>query len=486
MGYLENEVADGVSPPSLSPPVRYQSSCIDKYLTESTLYPPTLSAATCNRRHASFRIWRVIDGPIDGLEGRAAMARQMKILTPLGVQREKKPGLYHDGGGLYLRVKEGGAKSWFYRFMIAGKRRDMGLGSLDTMSLTKARDAATEARKAVAAGTDPIEARNAAEAAARAAAGKIMTFENCAKAYISAMAPGWKNVKHASQWPATMETYVYPTLGKLPVNEVDTGLVMKVLEPIWTSKTETASRVRGRIEAVLTWASARGHRQGPNPAIWRGHLEALLPAKGKIAQVRHHPSLPYHQMGDFMLALRRLTSISARALEFGILTAARSGEVRGATWNEIDFERGVWTVPGGRMKAGAEHRVPLSTAAADVLKAMESLRQNDLVFPGAKHNQPLSDMALSEVCRGLGFKDDNGRIVAPHGFRASFRSWGGEVTAYSHETLEQALAHTISDAVVRAYARGDLFQKRTRLMDEWAAFIAKPSTSIGSIIAIRG
>lgn len=416
------------------------------------------------------------------------MARTSNKLTVLGVQRTKETGYHGDGGGLYLRVKSSGAKSWAFRFMIAGKAREMGLGSFDTMSLPEARAAAADARKVIAGGVDPIEAREAQEAAnaaAKIAAVKLTTFKDAAQAYIAAHGSSWRNPKHRQQWANTLASYAYPVFGDFPVNEVDTGLVLKVLEPLWNSKTETASRVRGRIEAVLDWAAARGYRSGENPCRWRGHMANLLPAKTKVRRVVHQPSLPYPQMGDFMAALRRLTSASAKALEFVILTATRSTEARAAQWVEIDLDAALWTIPAERTKGMKEHRVPLSAAAINVLKTMAEIRQSEFVFPGGRKGSPLSDMALLEVCRGLGFKDAGDRVVVPHGFRSSFRTWGGEMTGYAHEVLELALAHAVGDGVVRAYARGDLFEKRTRLMQDWADFCAEPSITKGQVVPIR-
>jgi integrase len=290
--------------------------------------------------------------------------------------------MHADGGGLYLQVTESGARTWIYRFMLNGRAREMGLGPLHTVSLAEARDRARECRKLRLEGIDPIEARNAKKAEARIAAATAMTFRESAERYIAAHKAGWKNPKHAAQWPSTLTSYVYPIFGDLPVQAIDTGLVMKALEPIWTEKPETASRVRGRIESVLDWATARGFRKGENPARWRGHLENLLPKKSKVQRVEHHPALPYDEMGDFMAALRSQEGIGARAFEFLILTAARTGEVIGARWEEFDLGQKVWTVPAERMKGGKEHRVPLSGPALAIIEEMQRARESDFVFPG--------------------------------------------------------------------------------------------------------
>jgi integrase len=279
---------------------------------------------------------------------------------------------------------------------------------------------------------------------------------------------GWKNPKHRAQWPSTLSTYVYPHFGKLPVQDVDVALVMKAVEPIWTTKPETASRVRGRIESILDWATARGYRHGENPARWRGHLDALLPTKTKVRRVQHHAALPYAQLPAFLAELRQQDGIGAKALEFAILTAARTGEVMGAKWSEIDFEARLWTVPAERMKAGREHRVPLSEPALAILKAMREVREGDFVFPGGRAGRGISNMAMIMTLRRMGRGD-----LTAHGFRSTFSDWCAEQTDFPAEAREMALAHTVSDKVEAAYRRGDLFQKRRDLMDAWANYAAK-------------
>ncbi len=343
----------------------------------------------------------------------------------------------------------------------------MGLGPLHTVKLAEARESAREARKLVLEGIDPIEARNAKRAEARLAAATAMTFEQCAEAYIAAHKAGWKNSKHAAQWPSTLKTYAYPVFGSLPVQAIDTGLIMKAIEPIWQAKPETASRVRGRIESVLDWAKVRGYRDGENPARWKGHLDCLLPARSKVAAVDHHAALPYGEMGEFVAALREHEGIAARTLEFLILTAARTGEVIGATWAEIDLEQRLWTIPGSRMKAGREHRVPLSDPAVSILEKLTD-RNKDRPFA-------ISNMAMNMLLRRMG---KNGLTV--HGFRSSFRDWAAECTHFPAEVAEMALAHAVGDKVEAAYRRGDLFLKRRQLMDAWAKHCETPG-SIGEI-----
>lgn len=411
------------------------------------------------------------------------MARLTARLKPLEVSRKKKPGMYPDGGGLYLQVTGEKVKSWIYRFMLNRRARYMGLGPFPTVTLAEARAKASECRKLRVAGIDPIEESRQARAKVRLEAAKAITFNDAAEAYVEAHEAGWRNAKHAAQWRATLATYAFPVFGALPVQNVDVGLVMKTLEPIWTAKTETASRVRGRIESVLDWAAARGYRIGENPARWRGHLENLLPKRASVQKVEHHAALPYGEIGAFMEALRRQEGVAARALEFLILTATRTSETIGATWTEIDFDGKVWTIPGERIKAGKQHRVPLSDRAVAILKDMRRRRETDdenaPVFPGGKQGRPLSNMAVLALLKRMGRPD-----LTAHGFRSTFRDWTAERTSYPREVAEMALAHAVSDKVEAAYRRGDLFDKRRRLMDEWARFCAA-AEPVGKVLKLR-
>lgn len=393
------------------------------------------------------------------------MARTLNKLTTLAVQRARSPGYYGDGGGLVLQVTAGGAKSWLFRYRSAGRIREMGLGSVLAIDLARAREAAYRCRQMLQAGQDPLaERRHAAAFVARERASQ-MSFDECAAAYIDAHRTGWKNPKHASQWTNTLATYASPLIGALPVAMVDTGLIVKVLSPIWNTKTETAMRLRGRIERILGWATVSKFRDGDNPAQWRNHLQNLLADPHKIAKVSNHPALPWTQMKSFMRELRKSPGVGARALEFAILTAARSGEVRGALWKEIDFDAKLWIVPAERMKAGKEHRVPLSTGARRLLKGLSV--KGDIVFPGRKKGSFLSDMSLTAVLRRLGHGD-----ITVHGFRSSFRDWCSEAlgNAFSREVCEHALAHSLPDKVEAAYRRGDLLDKRVLLMQAWCDY----------------
>ena len=407
------------------------------------------------------------------------MALKAKELGPLEVSRLVEPKLHFVGGvaGLALQITPTGARCWVLRVAVGGKRRHMGLGGYPDVTLAGAKEAARAARAQISEGVDPVAERQAKRSALAAAVAATMTFSEAAEKYIAAHEAGWKNAKHADQWNNTLATYAYPVIGKISVGDIETAHIMRVLEPIWTTKTETASRLRGRIESVLDWATVRGFRKGDNPARWRGHIEHLLAARADVQKTVHHAAMDYREVGAFLADLRQQEGLGARALEFAILNAARSGEVRGATWSEIDLEAAVWTIPAGRMKAEKEHRVPLSAESLALLGALPRMVGTDLVFPNAK-NAVLSDMTLTAVLRRMGVP------VTAHGFRSSFRDWAGETTAYPREVIEHALAHQLRDKAEAAYARGSLFDKRRRLMADWAKFCAVSATA-GKATPIR-
>lgn len=407
------------------------------------------------------------------------MPKKAAELGPLQVSRLKEAGLHPVGGvaGLRLQVSASGARSWILRVSVGGKTREKGLGGYPDVTLAGARDAARSARAKIADGVDPIEEARAARSTLRAAVASAWTFDECSKAYIEAKSDEWTNAKHAAQWTNTLATYASPKLGNLLVRDIDLPHILAVLEPIWRVKTETASRVRMRLEAVLDWAMVKKYRDGPNPARWKGHLDKQLAKPSKVAKVVHHAALPIDSIGEFMLNLRKQDGIGARALEFTALTAARSGEVRGATWEEIDLDAKVWTVPAGRMKAGKEHRVPLSDAAIRLLRAQPRIKDVKYVFAAARGGQ-LSDMTLSAVMRRMHAP------AVPHGFRSSFNDWATERTSYPNHVIKMALAHTIGDDVEAAYRRGDLFEKRVLLMNDWAKFCEQTKTS-GAVIPIK-
>jgi integrase len=415
------------------------------------------------------------------------MARTGK-LSAIEVTKATGPAVLHDGGGLYLRVSPTSSKSWVFRFQLDGKRRDMGLGPFPDISLAEAREKATAHRKQRHHGVDPLDAKEAQRQAQLVSVAKGRTFRECASEFIEKNRPGWRNAKHQQQWVNTLATYAYPKLGELPVSAIDAGLVVQVLDPIWAEKPETASRLRGRIEAVLDAATVRGLRQGPNPAQWKGNLAHTLPARGKVRRVAHHAALAFDHMPDFLTALRCREGMSARALELAILTVARTGEALGARWGEIDLAAKIWTVPAERMKAGREHRVPLSDAALDVLEKVRPLAlmtdgEPDPaapVFPGPRRALPMSNMVLLMLLRRMGRSD-----LTAHGFRSTFSDWAAERTAYPREVVEMALAHMVENKVERAYRRGDLFDKRRRLMADWAGFCEAPPVG-NKVTPIRG
>jgi integrase len=392
----------------------------------------------------------------------ALSARQVDAL--------KAPGRYGDGHGLCLQITPSGAKSWLLRFERNGRERWMGLGPLHTVSLKEARERARKARQHLLDGVDPIEVRRSERAKAALEASKAVTFEKAATSYFDAHQAKWRNAKHRNQFISTLKEYVFPKLGKLAVADIDIGSVLSVLEPIWPTKTETASRVRSRIEAVLDWAAVRKLRTGDNPARWKGNLQHVLPARARLAKPQHHAALPYAEIPAFMAALRKRDGVAARALEFTILTAARTGEVVGARWDEIDLTARTWTVPGNRMKAGREHRVPLSDEAVKMLKALPREKNNPYVFVGLRAGG-LSNMAMAAVLRRMDCVD-----ITVHGFRSTFRDWAAESTAFPNHVVEMALAHTVGNKVEAAYRRGDLLAKRQRLAADWARFCAREGT----------
>lgn len=408
------------------------------------------------------------------------MPKKARELAPIEVQRLTKPGMHTVGGvaGLYLQVLPTGARSWILRVMVAGKRRDMGLGGFPDVTLAMAREKAREARATIEKGIDPIAQRAAVLSTLAASRGAAITFEEAARRFIAAKSVEWRNAKHGQQWANTLETYAFPVVGKLATADVALPHVLKILEPIWTTKTETAARLRGRIESILDWATVRGFRRGENPARWKGHLDKILPAPGRVAKVEHHEAVAVAALGGFIQDLRKREGIAARALEFLILTATRSGEVRGARWSEIDMEGRTWTIPPERMKAGKEHRVPLSDEALRLLEALPRFADNDMVFPSPRRAIALSDMTLTAVMRRMG------REEVPHGFRSTFRDWAAERTNYPREVAEMALAHTIGNAVEAAYRRGDLFEKRARMMQDWAKFCGT-TTPAGEVVPLR-
>lgn len=402
------------------------------------------------------------------------MPKLAKALSALEIKRLTRPGLHAVGtvSGLRLLVKDSGARSWVLRTMVGTRRAELGLGGYPTVSLAQAIDYAREALQQIRSGTDPAAERRAKRQTVE------WTFERTAHAYIEAHRPSWKNDKHAAQWESTLKAYAYPVFGNKHVRDLSKADVLAAIEPIWSTKNETASRVRNRIELVLSYAVQRELRpEGLNPARWRGNLDMALPQLSRKSRIEHHAALPIDEMHGFLQKLAQVEGTGAKALEFLILTAARSGEVRGASWPEIDLDTGTWSIPAERMKASRPHRVPLSAQAVELLEALPRFEGVDLVFPG-KSGKPLSDMTLTAVLRRLKIK------ATAHGFRSTFRDWAAERTAIPGEVAEMALAHAVGDQTEAAYRRGDLFEKRRELMSLWAQFIATPPSK-GNVRSLR-
>jgi integrase len=406
------------------------------------------------------------------------LRRTLQHLTALAISRAKKPGYMSDGGGLYLQVTASGARSWIFRFALARRRREMGLGPYPAVSLAAARKLASEARSLVKARQDPIAARDAERTRQRLQEARGITFDKAVEQFLIGNEVSWKNEKHRQQWRNTLRTYASPVIGALPVADIDTLHVTKVLDPIWHEKPATASRVRGRIERILDWARVRGYRgAGENPARWRGHLEETYPASGKVRRVKHHPAVPIDAMPKVYARLRESDGLAALALRFVILTATRASEGVGATWQEIDLDEAIWTIPAARMKGSRDHRVPLSREAVSILRKLAELRTGVHVFPGRAMGRPLSLNPLSWALRAAG-----GGEATVHGFRSTFRDWAAEHTNIPRDVAEMALAHAIGDKVEAAYRRGDLMKKRAAMMQQWATFVRTMPT--GNVVSI--
>lgn len=392
------------------------------------------------------------------------MARKTNRLTAMEVAKLEKPGYYCDGAGLYLQVSKSGSKSWIMRYTMTGKPCEMGLGSLNAFTLAEARQRATAQRKLLTDGIDPLATKRSDLLARRMAEANVITFDKAATAFIDGNKAGWRNAKHGDQWRNTLATYASPVIGALPVNQIETSHIMRILSPIWTTKTETATRVRGRIEKVLDWAKVQGYRSGDNPALWRGHLSEALPKPSKVATEDHHAALPWSEIGAFMVALRAMQGAGARAMEIIILTATRTSEVLNAKWTEIDLDGKLWTIPKERMKSFKEHRVPLSDAVIAVMTKLKAgATDSEFVFAGRKAGSTLSNM----VCLATLKRMERGDLTV-HGFRSTFRDWVSETTSYPRDVAEMALAHAIEDKSEAAYRRGDLIEKRRALMADWA------------------
>ncbi|MFZ7127721.1 MAG: tyrosine-type recombinase/integrase [Desulfobacterales bacterium] len=408
------------------------------------------------------------------------MPKVAKEMTAIEIKRLTTPGRHAVGviPGLLLVVKDTGAKSWLLRTTIGDRRRNIGLGGYPEISLAAARDRARELKDLIRQGVDPVEQRKARRRALARSQKAAITFEEAARHCHKKKSTEFRSEKHAKDWFSSVERYAIPVIGRLPVNEVDLPHILSVLQPIWTTRTETATRLRQRLENILAWATVSGYRRGDNPARWKGHLDAILPKPSKVRTKNHFSALPWREVGAFMRRLRKRKGMAARALEWIILTACRSGEVRFATWEEIDLEERIWTIPATRMKAGREHRVPLTDDAMRLLESLPRLHGSPYVFPAARGG-PLSDMTISAVCRRMKVE------AVPHGFRSTFRDWCAESTNFPREVAEMALAHTIESAVEAAYRRGDLFLKRRKLMEAWAGFVNTVPAEAATVTPIR-
>lgn len=400
-------------------------------------------------------------------------------LSPIQITRIADPGLHFVGvvPGLALQVR-GNSKSWILRVRIVGKTRDIGLGGYPDVTLAMAREKARTLREQIRQGVDPLEERRAQRAALAMAQGMRVTFSEAARAFVATKKHEWNNAKSAQQWENTLQTYAAPVIGDVYLKEIALGHVLRILEPIWTTKTETASRLRGRIESILDWAKVHGYREGENPARWKGNLDKVLSKPGKARTPKHHAALPYDEIGPFTERLRDRSGVAALALQFCILTAARSGEVRGATWGEINFKKSEWVIPAARMKAGKEHTVPLAPVAMQILKALPRGGPDEIVFK-AKRGGMLSDMTLSAVLKRMEVP------VTVHGFRSTFRDWAGETTSFPREVIEHALAHQLKDKAEAAYARSTLMPKRKRLMEAWGKYCANGGSARGQVVQMR-
>jgi integrase len=401
------------------------------------------------------------------------------MLTQRKIERAKR-GRYSDGHGLYLIVHNPNNKSFAFRYVRHGREHFMGLGAVHTVDLKQARQKAREARLLLLEGIDPLDHRKAERAKLAATKAKLLTFREAAQRYFDQHEAKWRNAKHRWQYLTTLKMFAFPVLGDMPVGEIDTPAVLRAIEPHWRSKTETMSRTRGRIEAVLDWATVRGYRSGDNPARWKGHLSEVLPKPSQVAKVEHYPALPYAKLPAFMATLSQREGVGAKALRFAILTCARTGEVIGARWSEVDFAEKLWTIPAARMKAGHEHRVALSQAAVQLLKSLPTEDGNNFVFIGPRPGNGLSSTTLMQTLRRMGHGD-----VSVHGFRSAFRDWCAECTNYPREVAEMALAHKISDKTEAAYRRGDLLKKRFLLAEAWSKYASSPPAAKATVVPMR-
>ena len=407
------------------------------------------------------------------------MARQINKLSDRWVKATKQPGRFADGNGLYLQVSQSASKSWLFRFMQDGRSREMGLGSTSAISLAEARTAALQCQRLLRDGIDPIKDRHERLTKVKAEKRDVLTFSHCAAEYLKAHSASWKSLRHAEIWASSVKRYADPVIGAMPVNAVDRSHIMRVLDPIWRVKTETAKKLRGRLESILDWATVQDYRKGENPARWKGHLDKLLPKPSEVHRVKHFPALPYQEINAFMNELRQREAASARALRLIILTAVRSGELRGAVWSEFNLADATWTIPAERMKAGKEHVIPLSAEAVSILQALPRMASSGYLFTGAKSGRPLSDVVFKKLMERMKRSG-----ITTHGFRSSFRDWAAEQTSFPREVIESALAHQLRDKAEAAYFRSNLLNKRRELMNMWGEYMKKPLVQEAEVIQL--
>ncbi|MDA7568642.1 integrase arm-type DNA-binding domain-containing protein [Emcibacteraceae bacterium] len=407
------------------------------------------------------------------------MAKQINKLTDRGIKAQDKPGRYADGNGLYLQVGKSGAKSWIFRFMLDSNSREMGLGPIRIITLSQAREEANYCKNLLRSGIDPIRARDERIAVEKESNKEMLSFQKCTEGYLKAHSASWRSARHAEIWHSSVKRFAYPIIGPIHVNKIERGHIMNILDPIWREKTETASRLRGRLESILNWATVQEYRKGDNPARWRGYLDQLLPKPSEIHTVKHFPALPYREINSFMNKLRQREAQSALCLRLIILTATRSGEARGAKWGEFDLAKAEWTIPAERMKAKKEHVIPLSAEAVSIVQSLPHMSRSDYLFPSSRSLKPLSDVVFKKLMERMNVSN-----ITTHGFRSTFRDWAAEQTSFPREVIENALSHQLKDKAEAAYFRSNLLDKRRELMDKWADYTKLETKSDAKVINI--
>ena len=408
------------------------------------------------------------------------MAKQINKLSVRGIKSQNKSGRYADGNGLYLQVGKSGAKSWLFRYMLDGKSREMGLGSIRIETLSQAREKAKHCKKLLKSGTDPIRDRQKHIAIEKADNKEMLSFQKCTEGYLKAHSASWRSARHAGIWLSSVKRFAYPIVGSIHVNKIERGHIMNILDPIWREKTDTASRLRGRLESILNWATVQEYRKGDNPARWRGYLDQLLPKPSEIHTVKHFAALPYREINAFMSKLKEREALSALALRLIILTACRSIEVREAEWSEFDLENATWTIPTERRKMKKEHVIPLCKEALDIIQSIPRAEDSVHLFTGPRSNKPMSDVVFKKLMERMKVTG-----ITTHGFRSTFRDWAAEQTSFPREVIEDCLAHQLRDKTEAAYFRSNLLDKRRELMNKWADYTQQLVIENGQVISIN-